>query len=241
MASPGTLNVVVTGNPPFMEYDYNTSQLVRDALPDIIPRPGQKNIRILKYFRDTLDTYDDIRYVSRDIWSGKRSLFLPKPEPNDKEEHVNVDFILHLGMVALGWDPNQFCFETIAHRDGYNLSGDDGKFVDSNQLKHLGLPEMLSTSLDVKAAWLKVKQCYPDVISCVSGDAGLYFCEFRLYSSLAEPLLCKELEDKKGRVVFQHLPQAHHSKAIQLARDITVAYISSLADDPIFDTEPVEI
>lgn len=68
-----------------MEYDYNTSQLVRDALPDIIPRPDQKNIRILKYFRDTLDTYDDVRYVSRDIWSGKCSLFLPKPEPNDKE------------------------------------------------------------------------------------------------------------------------------------------------------------
>lgn len=64
-------------------------------------------------------------------------------------------------MVALGWDPNQFRFETIVHRDGYNLSGDDGKFVDSNQLKHLGLPETLSTSLDVKAAWLKVKQCYP--------------------------------------------------------------------------------
>jgi hypothetical protein len=101
-----------------LEYDYNTSQLVRDALPDIITRPGQKNIQIFKYFRDTLDTYDDVRYVSRDIWSGKRSLFLPKPEPDDKEEHVNVDFILHLGMIALGWDPNQFRFETIAHRDG---------------------------------------------------------------------------------------------------------------------------
>lgn len=82
---------------------------------------------------------------------------------------------------------------------------------------------------------------HKDVTSCVSGDAGLYFCEFRLYSSLAEPLLCKELEDKKGRVVFQHLPQAHDSKAIELARDVTVAYISSLADDPIFDTECVDI
>lgn len=144
-----------------MEYDYNTSQLVRNALPDVITRSNQKDIRIFKYFRDTLDTFDDVRYVSRDIWSGKRSLFLPKPEPNDKEEHVNVDFILHLGMIALGWDPNQFRFETIAHRDGYNLPGDDGKFVDSDQLKHLDLPETLSTSLDVKAAWLKVKQHHP--------------------------------------------------------------------------------
>ncbi|EHK20633.1 uncharacterized protein TRIVIDRAFT_223948 [Trichoderma virens Gv29-8] len=241
MASPGTLNVVVTGNPPFMEYDHNTSQLVRDALPNIITRSNQNDIRIFKYFRDTLDTYDDVRYVSRDIWSGKRSLFLPKPEPDDKEEHVNVDFILHLGMIALGWDPNQFRFETIAHRDGYNLPGDDGKLVDSDQLRRLGLPEMLSTSLDVKTAWRKVKRRYPDVTSCVSGDAGLYFCEFRLYSSLAEPLLCKEFEDKKGRVVFQHLPQSHDSKAIELARDITITYIASLADDPMFNTNRVDI
>ncbi|KAM0445954.1 hypothetical protein ACHAO4_009541 [Trichoderma viride] len=235
MASPGTLNVVVTGNPPFMEYDYNTSQLVRDVLPDVITSSNQKKIRIFKYFRDTLDTFDDVRYVSRDIWSGKRSLFLPKPEPNDKEEHVNVDFILHLGMIALGWDPNQFRFETIAHRDGYNLPGDDGKFVDSDQLKHLDLPETLSTSLDVNAAWLK------NVTSCASEDAGLYFCEFRLYSSLAEPLLCKELEDKKGRVVFQHLPQAHDLEAIELARDVTITYISSLADDPILNTNRLDV
>lgn len=245
-----------------MEYDYNTSQLVRDALPHIITRSNQKDIRIFKYFRDTLDTYDDVRYVSRDIWSGKRSLFLPKPEPNDKEEHIDVDFILHLGMIALGWDSNQFRFETTARRDGYNLSGDDGKLVDSEQLRQLGLPETLSTSLDVKAAWIKVKQRYPvstsiqfrptsflktqilwdtdareDVTSCVSEDAGLYFCEFRLYSSLAEPLLCKEFDDKKGRVVFQHLPQAHDLKAIELARDITITYIASLADDPIFNTD----
>lgn len=179
MASLGTLNVVVTGNPlstridwwalettltltqPFMEYDYNTSQLVRDALPDIIARPNQKDIRIFKYFRDTLDTYEDVRKVSREIWSGKRSLFLPKPEPHDKEEHVNVDFILHLGMIALGWDHNQFRFETVARRDGYNIPGDDGKLVNSDQLRLLGLPETLSTSLDVKTAWSKVKQRYP--------------------------------------------------------------------------------
>lgn len=148
-------------NQPFIEYDYNTSQLVRDALPDIIRRSNKRDIRIFKYFRDTMDTYDDVRHVSRDIWSGKCSLFLPKPEPDDKEEHANVDFILHLGMNALRWDPNQFRFETIARRDGYGLPSDDGKFVGSDQLKRLGLPETLSTSLDVNAAWRKVKERYP--------------------------------------------------------------------------------
>lgn len=67
----------------------------------------------------------------------------------------------------------------------------------------------------------------------LSHDAGLYFCEFRLYSSLAEPLLTESHKKKCGRTVFQHLPQAHTPEAIALARDITVTYISSLADDPI--------
>lgn len=144
-----------------MEYDFNTSQLVRDALPDVIERPGKKSIRILKYHRDTLDTYDDVRFVSNDIWGGKRSRFLPAPQPGEKEEHVDVDFILHLGMIALGWDPDQFRFETMARRDGYKLSGDDGNYVDSGYLKSLGLPEVLSTSLDVEAGWRKVKEDHP--------------------------------------------------------------------------------
>lgn len=52
-----------------MEYDFNTSQLVRDAFPNVIERAGRKNIRILKNYRDTLDTYTDVRLVSNDIWS----------------------------------------------------------------------------------------------------------------------------------------------------------------------------
>ncbi|KAH6839441.1 hypothetical protein B0I37DRAFT_234467 [Chaetomium sp. MPI-CAGE-AT-0009] len=234
MPSKDCLNVVVTGNPPFLEYDFNTSQLVRDALPNVIERAGKKDIRILKYYRDTLDTYTDVRFVSNDIWGGKRSRFLPAPQPGEGEEHVDVDFILHLGMIALGWDPNQFRFETIARRDGYELPGDDGKRVDSDYLKSLGLPEALSTALDVEAGWRKVKQDHPNVTSCVSNDAGLYFCEFRLYSSLAEPYVTKEFGNKKGRVVFEHLPQVHTQKDIDLARDITVSFISGLAEDATF-------
>ncbi|KAH6620732.1 hypothetical protein B0J18DRAFT_206198 [Chaetomium sp. MPI-SDFR-AT-0129] len=217
-----------------MEYDFNTSQLVRDALPDVIERPGKKTIRVLKYYRDTLDTYTDVRSVSNDIWGGKRSRFLPAPQPGEEEEHVDVDFILHLGMIALGWDPDQFRFETIARRDGYKLPGDDGKLVDSDYLKSLGLPEVLSTSLDVEAGWRKVKEDHPHVTSCVSNDAGLYFCEFRLYSSLAESHVTKEFANKKGRVVFEHLPQLHTREGIELARDISVSFITGLADDAMF-------
>ena len=150
---------------PFLEYNFNTSQLVRDALPDVIERPGKKKIRVLKYYRDTLDTYTDVRFVSNDIWGGNRSRFLPAAQPGE-EEHVDVDFILHLGMIALGWDPNQFRFETLARRDGYKLPGDDGKHVDSDYLKSLGLPEFLSTSLDIEAAWRKVKKDHPVSVLC---------------------------------------------------------------------------
>ncbi|KAL2068166.1 hypothetical protein VTL71DRAFT_16264 [Oculimacula yallundae] len=231
--------VAVTGNAPFMEFDWNTSLLVRDALPEFIQRPGKEDIRILKFARVTRDMYEDVRRTSAEIWGGRRALFLPEPAASEKEDIVDVSMVLHLGMVALGWNPNVFRFETIARREGYKLPGDDGKHIDSKELKDLGLPETLHTSFDIEAAWRKVKDQYPlkilyqDPDTSVSDDAGLYFCEFRLYSSLAEPLLNEKLRNKSGRVVFQHLPQAHSSEAIELARDVTVAFISALADDSI--------
>lgn len=149
-----------------MEYDYNTSALVRDALPDTIERPNKKSIRILKYDRDTRDTYEDVRHVSREICSGESSIYRPVSHSDQEKDpkhsrKVRVDLIVHLGMVALGWRPDQFRFETVARRDGYELAGDDGKHVDSAGLKSLGLPESLATSLDVQAAWTKVKDKFP--------------------------------------------------------------------------------
>ncbi|KAK8017840.1 hypothetical protein PG993_014166 [Apiospora rasikravindrae] len=220
MARHRTLNVAVAGNPPFREYDFNTSQLVRDALPDRVTRENQGDIRI--------------HNVSREIWGGARSLFLPEPLPDEEDEsHVDIDFILHMGMIALGSDSTQFRLETVARRDGYKLARDDGKPVDSDQLKRLCLPETLQTSFDVEAAWRKVHQDHPETTCRVSDDAGLYFCEFRLYSSLAEPLLTEAFRAKMGRVLFLHLPQAHSPEAIRLARNIAVGYITSLVDDPI--------
>ncbi|PGH12101.1 hypothetical protein AJ79_04500 [Helicocarpus griseus UAMH5409] len=184
----------------FMEFDFNTSALVRDALPNVILRPDKKTILIRKYSRDTRDTYEGVRRVSREIWGGKRSCFLPEHQPGDDEGYVKVDLILHLGMIALGWNPDQFRFETTGRRDGYELAGDNGKHVDSDQLKELGLPESLTTAFDIEAAWRKVRDEFPGVSSCVS-------TEFRLYSSLAEPLLTEAFRKKKGRVVFERHPK----------------------------------
>lgn len=87
--------------------------------------------------------------------------FWPAPQSGETEEKVDIDRILHLGMVALGWSPDQFRFETIARRDGYDLPGDDGQYADSNALKELGLPETLTPSLIIDAAWRKVKDKFP--------------------------------------------------------------------------------
>ena len=157
---------------PFMEFDFNTSLMVRDALPDVIERVGKKNIRIFKYTRVTRDTYDDVRRVSKEIWGGQRSLFLPnsssdeiillpEPQSSKKEGKLDCALILHLGMVALGWRPDQFRFETVARRDGYGLPGDDGKYVDSEEFERLGLPRTLTTSFDIEAAWRSVKEKFP--------------------------------------------------------------------------------
>ena len=144
-----------------MEYDYNTSLMLRDALPEKIERPGKKTIRFFKYARVTRDTYQDVRRVSKEIWGGQRSLFLPKPEEGESEERLDVSLILHLGMVALGWRPDQFRFETVARRDGYELPGDDGQYVDSKELKELGLPKTLASSLDIESAWRVVRGKFP--------------------------------------------------------------------------------
>lgn len=154
-----------------MEFDFNTSLMVRDALPEAMEQTNKRKIKIFKYARVTRDAYEDVRRVSKEIWSGQRALFLPRPEPNDTEEKVEISVILHLGMVALGWAPDQFRFETIARRDGYELPGDDGQHVDSKQLKELGLPESLATSFDIEAAWRKVKEKFPVSAMPMAGSA----------------------------------------------------------------------
>jgi len=49
-------------------------------------------------------------------------------------------------------------------------------------------------------------------------------------SSLAEPLINKSFQERRGREVFEHLPQNHDLKDIALARETTITYIESLVD-----------
>ena len=94
---PGRLKPIAQ---PFVEFDFNTSSMVKDALPQVIEQLGKKDIRIFKYARITGDTFEDVRRVSREIWGGQRSFFLPEPQSGETEEKVEIDLILHLGKVA---------------------------------------------------------------------------------------------------------------------------------------------
>ncbi|KAJ3496069.1 hypothetical protein NLG97_g2936 [Lecanicillium saksenae] len=222
------INVAVTGNEPILDFDYNSSRLVLDALPELITREGKKNIRVQKLARDSLDTYTDVRSVSRIVWAGKRKDFLPKPDAGDEDATIDIDFVVHLGMDLR---EETFGLETQARRDVYDKPGSDGKYLQTNPFTEGGLPEVLKTGFDVHAAWEKVHQQFPDTPCFVSDDAGAYFCEFRLYSSLAEAL--EHHENKKGKVLFLHVPKNRDPEAIQFAADLAVAYLKAVADDQV--------
>lgn len=210
-----------------MQYDYNTSALTRDALPDTIHRPGKRTLRIFKYARDTRDTYADVRQVSKDIWGGERGFYIPQ-EDDDNSEKVDIDFIVHLGMEVRG---DRFQIETRARRDGYEKPGDDGNMVNSDELKALGMVEQYGPAFDLKKAFEQLRRDIPDTALVYSDDAGQYFCEFRLLSSLGEADL--NYPDKKGKVALFHTSPEHDDEAIKRSAAITTAFITALADDAI--------
>lgn len=97
--------------------------------------------------------------MSKDIWSGGRRFFKSDPAIQNLESHVEIDLIVHFGMEVR--PERGFGFEKLARREGYEYPGDDGKHVDSQELKDLGLPPQLHTKLDVDAAAAVVNQNFP--------------------------------------------------------------------------------
>ena len=86
---------------PYRENKHNSSRNIRDAMPDLLKRPGRhSDIVVLKYYRDSMDTYEDVLQVVEEIWSARRSSFLPKADPENDDEEVDIDFAIHLGMTT---------------------------------------------------------------------------------------------------------------------------------------------
>lgn len=127
---------------PILDFGYNSSRLVLDALPELITREGKKNIRVRKLAQDSLDTYTDVRSVSRKVWAGKRKDFMPKPDAGDEDTTIDIDFVVHLGMELR---EETFRLETQARRDVYDKPGSDGKYHRTNPFTEKGLPKVLKT------------------------------------------------------------------------------------------------
>lgn len=127
-------------------------------MPCIIKRPGKSDIIVLKYFRDSLDEYEDILQMVGEIWDAQRSSFLPAPSTGHEEDHVDIAFSLHLGMTT---PVPEFRVETSAPRDGYTRPGEDGVYVDKEYFKKLGLPEVLESGFDNDKAVAELKKQFP--------------------------------------------------------------------------------
>ncbi|KJK82408.1 hypothetical protein H634G_02602 [Metarhizium anisopliae BRIP 53293] len=111
-----TTIIFITGNASYRENTYNTSRMIRDATPSLSSRPGKPDIVVLKYHRNSLDIYEYILKMIEEVWTSRRSSFLPEPRPNQEEEVVDFAFGLHLGMTIA---VPEFRDEKIAYRDGY--------------------------------------------------------------------------------------------------------------------------
>ncbi|KAF5128311.1 hypothetical protein E5D57_009247 [Metarhizium anisopliae] len=230
-----TTIIFITGNAPYKENKYNSSRIIQDATPSLISRLGKPDIVVLKYHRDSLDIYKDILKMIEEVWTARRSFFLPEPSHDQEDEVVDFAFGLHLGMTTA---VPEFQAERIAYRDGYERPGEDGVYINKEYFQKLGLPESLDPAFDSDTAVARVKAAFPlkglhcwssqEIPIRASADPNSGFCEYRLYSSLAELQL--NHISTLGMAAFLHVPKDNSPEAIQLGADIVTAYITALVD-----------
>ncbi|XXG99309.1 hypothetical protein Hte_005646 [Hypoxylon texense] len=170
-----------------------------------------------------------------ELWTAGRSSFLPSPSPGHEDEVVDFAFGLHPGMTTA---VPEFRVEKISYRDGYKRPGEDGVYVNREHFQKLGLPESLELAFDTDAAVARVKAEFPDLPLRASADPNQSFCEYRLYSSLAE--LQSNHASKLGKATFLHIPKDKSPEAIQLGADVVTAYITALVDQVSSQSNPSE-
>lgn len=136
---------------PYAEWDFNTSSMIRDALPERIVRDDQTVIEILKYPYNIYCSYTDILERYPTLWNGQRSVYEPNASA-DVDERVHIDIMIHMGMAPTD---ERYRFETRARRDGYHAPGDDGVYIAKDALA--GLPEELHTDFNVEDAVAEIQ------------------------------------------------------------------------------------
>lgn len=139
---------------PFKEWSYNTSAMVRDAIPDQITRKGKLPINILKYPHNIGCIYADVLALIPELWSGKRSVYQPHAA---SEDEIAIDLMIHIGMNSA--EESNYVIEKRARRDGYEQPGEDGQYLPPDALK--GLPKEIFVGFDVEDIVARVANSLP--------------------------------------------------------------------------------
>ncbi|KAK7990148.1 hypothetical protein PG989_010463 [Apiospora arundinis] len=181
MAVVKEYQVVVTAAAPFHEHERNPTQDVKLALPDKIEREGRIPIKVIKFHTDFRNVITDMDIIPT-LWNGKKEVYEPGCEEG---ETIHVDAVLHLGMNF----SDSWALEKRARRDGYDWVGDDGvplpKHNGGKGGRWEGLPEELEPVFDVDRIVDGLHRVLPDIPTTTSTDAGLLYCEFIFFTSLA--------------------------------------------------------
>jgi len=215
--------VVVTAAAPFKDNETNPTQDVKAKLPDRIEREGRKSINVIKYPVDFRNVITDMDTIPK-LWNREKRVYDPDCAEDEK---IYIDAILHLGMnFADYWQ-----VEKIARRDGYDWVGDDGvplpKYNGGKGERWEGLPEELRPMFDVDKIVNRLQKELPDLETKTSTNAGLLYCEFIFYTSLAA--LYKR--DEKARTLFLHHAGKKTDKDdIAQSAKVAVSVICSMVD-----------
>ncbi|KAI0548142.1 hypothetical protein F4679DRAFT_334616 [Xylaria curta] len=224
MAESLPMVVALLGGSPWLEWDFNTSSMIRDLVPFRIDRPGKRSIHILKYPIDVPCNYQKIIEITQRIWSGDG--LVSGNQGNDKRT-LKPAFALHMGMRS---SYPGFCVETFARRDGYSELGDEGDPFPSELFETGGLwegfPSKLYSDLNISQITSTVSHMVPGVDIKVSDNCGLYFCEFELFATLAE----LRRQNLPAKAVFLHVPTDKRPEAIQLGVRIVEAIVQAIVD-----------
>jgi len=138
------------------KYDFNTSALIRDALPEIFTTSHGRTIHILKYPLSMECTFQSMKKMLDDVWSQHLSVFQPSA---DKGQTISFDLVVHMGMRQ---SEDRICFESVARRDRMNFKGLDGKGLPAEYDDlWAGLSEILESDLDISKAAGEVARQYP--------------------------------------------------------------------------------
>ncbi|KAF1913116.1 hypothetical protein BDU57DRAFT_550842 [Ampelomyces quisqualis] len=223
------------------DYEFNASNLVLAALPDIIPLPGGRtHLRILKYPEISV-TFESVSAAVTEIWntpSAKWATNLAELNSENTECRkpwktlCQPDIVLHIGQMR---SFAGYSFEKLANRDGYVRKDLDNKIPETSphpqekgkwvERKFASNDEILYPAIDIDEVAAKVKAALPDALIRASIDAGRFVCEYTFYSSLAE----LEIRGQKTKqALFLHVPAKASPEDIKRGVTVVKAYLAAV-------------